>query len=83
MRQTSRRGPGGDDAVAAVGEGEELEVERLGRADDVVEADEGLGVPPRAPVVVHPVLGVEGADAEKVARDLGAEIGIGQWAFHF
>lgn len=73
---------GRDDAVAALGEGEELEVERLGRADDGVEADEGLRVPPRAPVIVHPVLRVEGADAEKVARHPGAEIGIGQRAFH-
>ena len=53
-------------------------MERLGRADDGVEADEGLVVPPWAPVVVHQVLGVEGADAEKVARDPGAKIGIGQ-----
>lgn len=61
-------------AVAARGKGNELLVEGFGGADEGMEADDGLEVGARTPVVVTPSNGMLDANSDLLARAPGAEV---------
>lgn len=66
----------GDDAISARGDGDYLVVEGLSRADEGVQAEYGLGIVARPPVVVAPIDRVHDANANLLPRAPRTEVGV-------